>query len=273
MSNKSISEKNKKANENLKIFRSNVAKLKKSGLLSKKYDARSATPTKYLNSQISRFKGVIEGTAKTAKLPKQNLEAYKDTGYDIKNGRVVVPVTPGEKLNVSHGKISIKRTMTDASGNGYTITRVIFPVPFRNLHQYLEDIGKNEKFDSMLGEGQYFAFKLYGNNSHQLYGSVELMIEELSKYNSVVDDKLIPGGYEERDIYQNLEFWKLEKSNRKEWDAPREARKEEYYREQRRLAAQRRRANEDKLSSEELALKRKKSAERSRQYRERKSRK
>lgn len=89
----------------LKEFRKSVAKLKQLGLVSKKIDARSQKPTRYMRGQIEkRFAGVLSGKAAVVKVPNAKVRKQfkpregEETGlYDVKNGYVIVPIEQGQK--------------------------------------------------------------------------------------------------------------------------------------------------------------------------------
>lgn len=88
----------------LKSFRSDVAKLKKLGLLSKKVDARAQQPTRYMrNLTEKRFAAVLDGKAATVKVSdKETRNKFKPVDgirkglYDVKNGYVIVPIEQGQ---------------------------------------------------------------------------------------------------------------------------------------------------------------------------------
>jgi hypothetical protein len=241
---------NKKQNASTKReFRKAIAKLKKAGIVPKKVDARSVNQTRHYKSLIKEFKSVVEGTARTAKVGANQITAYQEAGYQTKGQRVVVPVAPGEKINVSHGKLSITRNLTNIkTGEAVKFKRVIFPIPFKNLKSYLENIAQDSSLNSMIDKNHKFAFKFYGNNSRQAFDNVEDMIEYIQRYETIgeAEANTAPGGYEERDIYQNLEFWIIAKANRMDWEGPREARREEYRKETNRKKAAAKRKRERK---------------------------
>lgn len=72
-------------------FRSDVAKLKDKGLVSKRVDARKQRQTRYMKSQVKKYRDVLEGRAKAVKVPRAKARSYKNA-FRVKAGRVVVPV-------------------------------------------------------------------------------------------------------------------------------------------------------------------------------------
>jgi hypothetical protein len=75
----------------LRKFRSDVAKLKASGLVGPRVDARSQKPTRYMRDQVRQYRDVIEGRAKVVKLPRDQAKRYEGT-LRVKRSRAVVPV-------------------------------------------------------------------------------------------------------------------------------------------------------------------------------------
>lgn len=192
----------------LKDFRHQVAVLKKKQVLSKKYDARSVTPSKYLRSQIASLADILTGKATAAKVSKEDLKNYKNADYKIKNGRVIVPKQPGEKITVSHGKIY----QTKALSNG-EIQIIKFPIPFENLEQYLNSI-KNGNYDKLKNETDRWAFQFYGRNSLTTFSNIEDMINQLSNYGSV-KDAIGSKPSQQNDVYRNLAIVRIKA--RKDW--------------------------------------------------------
>lgn len=106
----------------LKKFRSDVAKLKAKGLLSKGVDARSQKPTRYMKHRVKEFDDVLQGKAKVVHT-KTRAQA-KDFG-DLRHvGKsVVVPVvnkTERVRFNAKTGEIT-----SSARENGKRLKKTI----------------------------------------------------------------------------------------------------------------------------------------------------
>lgn len=96
----------RKPDFSVRQFRSEVAKLKKAGLVSKRVHAASQKPTRYMRKQVERFRDVLDGKAKALKAPtladyKVLKENYQD--FDFKGRRIIVPVS-GENPVVTYSK-------------------------------------------------------------------------------------------------------------------------------------------------------------------------
>lgn len=154
------------ARAELKQFRSDVAALKRKGLLEKElYDARSATPTKYLKSVIKKFGNVLKGEATPVKVSKAKQKYYKEKGYAVKNGRVIVPVQKNEKVYSSHGDFRKKITGTNGS-----ITVIDLGLDKSDVLRWADDLRNNRyklKKDEML------RFQMGGHNSYSGFINLE----------------------------------------------------------------------------------------------------
>jgi hypothetical protein len=194
-----------KSNESLRKFRSDIAALKKKGLIAG-IDARSATPNRRLNKLLEKYDPVLSGKASAVKLSKKGIDEYKALGkpYEIAAPkglprRVIVPHDPGERVTVSHGKVSIQ--------NPAGVKRTILPVKFENLPQYFNDLRKSKP---KLKDGEYFAFRFFSNRSHKVFRSMDALVNYLEHYETVFD------AIEENDaegmseIFQNLEIIRID---------------------------------------------------------------
>jgi hypothetical protein len=173
----------KAARLQLKEFRHDVAILKRKGVLSNKYDARSVSPTKYLKSIIKQFSDVAEGKATTVKVSKTNKKYYQEKGFKTVNGRVVVKIKPNEKVISSHGNYSIQQTI-----GSLKITRRDLLINRTDIATALFDL-KTSKIK--LKKNEAAAFQFYGNNSRKIYVDLqgqtawEQMAEDLSHYRTI----------------------------------------------------------------------------------------
>lgn len=94
------------ANVDIRAFRSDVAKLKKLGLVSKRVDARSQRVTRYMRDQITRFDVVLKDQAKVLKVDRSISSQFNT--LDHKFNRIVVPSKKGETVKIVKPKQSSK---------------------------------------------------------------------------------------------------------------------------------------------------------------------
>lgn len=202
-SSPSIIEKARKAAFDVKAFRSEIAKLKRKGLVSKKYDARKVTPTKYLKKQIKEFAAVLRGEATAVTIKKKETrKAYQETGYQTKGKKVIIPLAKNEKITVTHGKVV--RTQKMPMG---TYQHIDIPIKYVNLRQYLEDLRRS---DFKLSKDEQFAFRFFGGESISTFANIEVLINKLMRYETI-EDGLDASRKEQKNIYQNLEIFRVNK--------------------------------------------------------------
>jgi len=139
----------------LRKFRSDVAKLKEKGLVSKRIDARSQKPTRHMLSQVKKFNDVLTGKAQVVHAPSRaKAKAYSDA-FRTKGKSIVVPIEKGEHVRYApksdkiigtrraYGKV-LKKEYTQQpmegikslpSGKG-----IIYSVPLGNGLRSFDDI-------------------------------------------------------------------------------------------------------------------------------------
>jgi hypothetical protein len=145
------------ARAELKAFRHDVSILRKKGLLDKTiYDARSATPTKYLKSQLKKFASVLTGEATPIKVSKAKATYYREKGLTVKSGKVIVPHVKGEKVMPKRGDF-----MKVMRGKGGKITVVDLGVRVDNMGDFIKAL-RNESVK--VGRDQQLAAQIFGWN-------------------------------------------------------------------------------------------------------------
>lgn len=164
------------ARAELKQFRHDVALLKRKGLLDKKYDARSAVPTKYLKSQIKKLGDVLTGKAQSVKVSPAKARYYKSKDYVVKNNRVIVNVRENEKVYAAPSRGDFITKTFSKSG---TITKYDKNIDVSNIQQFERDLidGKIK-----LKPGEQISFQYYGNNSYRSFMSMRKLVEYLHSY-------------------------------------------------------------------------------------------
>lgn len=246
------------ARNELKQFRHDVSILKRKGLLDKSLDARSIRPSKYLKSQVKRFKSVLSGGASPVKVSKQTQANLKKRGIDVKNGRAVIPHLPGEKVRSTRGTYKVVTTM-----KGGRISRLDLALDVDDINQWLDDLSENR---FKIPRGDQLAFQFRGYNS--LRGFVDLpsktaqeqMAEVLMGY-SLVKDAMAGkfyDGEDDADVIDGIVIFKTERLGDRPTPRPEDYRRHEdeaareIYRERARAAREARLGSMSKKSHEEL---------------------
>lgn len=246
------------ARNELKQFRHDVSILKRKGLLDKSLDARSIKPTKYLKSQLKRFKSVLSGGASPVKVSKQTQANLKKRGIDVKNGRAVIPHLPGEKVRATRGTYKVVTPM-----KGGRIQRLDLALDIDDINQWLVDLSNN---NYKVPKGEQLAFQFRGYNSIGGYvdrkgkTAQEQMAETLMGY-SLVKDAMggkFYDGETESDVIEGIVIYKTERLGERPEPNPDAWRKEkmddaarETYRERVKAAREIRLGKMTKRSSEE----------------------
>lgn len=247
---------------NLKKFRSDIAILKRKGLLSG-VDARSAVPDRRLTSALKKYDDVLAGTASAVKLSKQGIDEYKAMGkpYVIAAPkglprRVIIKHEPGRRVTVSHGKVSIE--------NPAGVRRTIIPVKYHNLPQYFAGLRKN---GTTLKDGEYYAFRFFGNRSHKVFRSMDALVNSLEHYESVFDAIDENDSEQMAELYQNLEIIRIDRPA--DWKTPTARPRQTYLSTTRKSAYEKRKDKLDRAPEWKQEQQRKANADRQREYRAR----
>lgn len=202
----------------IRTFRKSVSLLKKRGLLPEKtsrgnkLDARSAQPNwkapngQKLSTLVKKYDDVVSGKVTPVKVSPQKARQFRKAGYDVVSDRVLIPHSSNERAVIEKGEVVIKSTTG--------IERIQIPVEFENLDQYLNDIARDTaRIDRMKRDNEYFGFRFFGNNSSALYSSIDLAIEDLSKYETVLEHgdesgkKLLKkSSFKAQEVYKILEI-------------------------------------------------------------------
>lgn len=250
-------------------FRRRVAVLKKHGIVD--VDARKAQPyyvrkagprggTYFLSELVDKYDDVISGKSTPVKLSPEKTKAYKRLGYqEIKGGKILVPHAATEKVRVKKGDIQIVDSVAG-------IERLPIPVEYHNLEQYLQDLRENEdEIRAMRKGNRFFAFRFFGGHS-QLYDDIDLLLDDLEHYSSVMQSINNQDSRSMNEIYRNLEIVTV---NRRAWKTSQNVSRQKA-RSKSRNKPHARKRRLDKLKSGpkwKLDQYREKRAEESRQYR------
>jgi len=108
----------------VKKFRADVAKLKSKGLVSKRVDARSQKPTRYMRDQLKKYSDVLEGKAKVAHVPKRSDAKAFAEKFRVKGKSVVIPAKADE--HIAYSKKNKAFSATRKTKSGKKITREIY---------------------------------------------------------------------------------------------------------------------------------------------------
>lgn len=202
--------KRKPAPAGIRVFRSDIAKLKKAGLVSPSVDARKIKPTRHYTKKIHENIGVILGKQTTVKVSRKQSSVAKDSGLRVVNNRVIIDKTPGMR---------VKKDKEDPYG--YTIDFSKSTIQSFNFHP-----GKNVTLKTLEKEankawgehriGDQYAFTINGNHSRQTFPNVESSIRYAEKVYRISKQR-------QRDIMFTL--YRLKKTEVLKWHPKRKSTK------------------------------------------------
>jgi hypothetical protein len=164
----------RRAQLDVREYRKEISLLKKQGIISKKIDARTHTPTRYMLSKLKKFKDVATGHAlavPVSKLPKGRADEYVSRGTMRQvGGFVVVPKTAvRQRADVVKGHIATYTLL----GSGEE--RVIFlPYGGNRLSDIVAQLKDHEsEINQLKGSKEQFGFQLFGHNSKRGFPDAE----------------------------------------------------------------------------------------------------
>src|SRR5277367_4910094 len=204
----------KLSSDELRQFRTKVSRLKKQGLIPSSIDARSATPTtkssgKNLSTTVRKFDDITSGKATAIKVTPGQLKALRKAGFESAKGRVIVPHSATETAKLRAGQVSIQ--------NKSGMERVVLPVEYHNLRQYVRDAKSNsDVINRMKKNNEYFGIRLYGGQRANFYSDIDTLLDDLDKYEAITT----PGTRsDQEEVYRHLEIVKLNRRGAKRVEA------------------------------------------------------
>lgn len=166
--------------EQRKKFRHGIAILKKKGLVSKDVDARKVIPTRTLNKKLKEFDDVVQKQAKVWNLPKLFQPAYKEQGFRVHRGKVILQ--PSQYVSSRGRDKGFIKTISQ-EGNGPRIRSIHLPFRLKYLDRDLANL--KQRVDSgaiKLDEDEYFGFEFMGWHSTRLFENFDQLIDHLMMY-------------------------------------------------------------------------------------------
>lgn len=194
--------------QDLRAFRSQVARLKKAGLVSKRTDARKQKPTRYMMAKVKSLAPVLSGDMTGVKVSRDILQRYKQGGFKIINGRVLVNKDHDEIGKAKHGELITLRKLTP----NYPFEKVIMPYRIQTMGAFFAEAKKSPPdpviFSSRKNATDFWAFTYFGWNSLQTYSDLGHLAEELEKYDTIA------GATPEEltDIFENFVLYRATES-------------------------------------------------------------
>jgi hypothetical protein len=187
----------------LKRFRSQVAELKRKGLI-KNVDARTAQPFfirqgKPLKDVVKKYDDVLSGKVQPVKLPPKKIKELGYTKTKVgKDSYAMVPISAGEKVRVEKGTVKI----VEPKG----IERIKHAIPFTNLREWLTKMKRSHRsIDKLKAPNEWYTFKVFGRRSWQGFESIDDLIDKLRSYESW-QATMNYGKRKQRELWEHLEI-------------------------------------------------------------------
>jgi hypothetical protein len=176
--------------EDVRKFRSAIAKLKKAGLVSPLIDARKASPeSRGLRDAVKRFKDVVSGRAVTLKTSRLTIPAKELRGHHLQISkpaglpqRVIVPRFPDEKVSRGAGGV-IKYVSPEG------IRRLTLPkVRDDTIGHFFADLKASSVKLPDQRKGEYFAARYFSGRT-KVYQSLRDLLNDLRAYQTTREAK------------------------------------------------------------------------------------
>lgn len=152
-----------------------------------------------MRAKVKALSGVLSGERAGVKVKPELLRQYREAGFQIVNRRVLVVKDPIEIASVRRGMPMLTRPVSQT----VAFERIVLPFGARNARQLVEQIRETpERFNRLKGQNQYFGFKIFGNNSRQIFEDIELMADYLEGYVPLFDS--INGD----EYFESFELWR-----------------------------------------------------------------
>lgn len=171
--------------QELRAFRHQVSLLKKAGLVSKRTDARKQKATRYMKAKVKSLSPVLAGDMAGVKVARDVLARYREGGFKIVNGRVLVNKDHDEIAKAKKGELISLRKLTP----NYPYEKVVMPYRINSMPAFFAEAKKSPPdpvlFSSRKNAPDNWAFTFYGWNSLMTFSDLGLLAEYLEHYAAI----------------------------------------------------------------------------------------
>lgn len=156
--------------QDLKKFRSDVAALKRKGIVSSKVDARKQGATKYMRAKVRKYQDVLNGTAIAVPAPKSVRDKYVEKGVLEARGKMLIAPREFEnqRARLRKGLVQVSRKLK----NG-TEEYVILPFRPVDMPDLIQQLKSDPSLDGLKNPDEFFAFRLFGHNAVDAFPDME----------------------------------------------------------------------------------------------------
>lgn len=153
------------AGKDIRQVRSEVSKLKKLGLVSKRIDARTYQPSRYMIGKLKKNADILAGEAIAVKAPPAVRKKYVEKGLFEQRGAVLI--VPKEAANqrarISRGLIETTRPLKYGEE-----VKLILPFKATDMESVANRLKSDPTLDGMKQPDELFGFRLFGHNMNTI---------------------------------------------------------------------------------------------------------
>lgn len=208
----------KKAGTDVRAVRHDVSKLKKAGLVSKRVNAASYIPTKYMLKKIERNRDVLRGEMIAVPAPKKVREKYTHKGiFEQRGSTLIVPRDyVNQRTRISRGLVEISRDLRMGEE-----VRLILPFKAADMEGVARGLLSDPTLNGMKRPDELFGFRLFGHNMNTI-GFPD--VEEFANY-ILTNYAHLFSGKNGREGVKHFEMFRFKSRNSQLSESPEEGRK------------------------------------------------
>lgn len=191
-----------------KEVRRQLRSLQKKGLVSKQANLSKPKPSYSLRRKAADMRRVLEGSATGVYVPKNIQHAYKEAGFKIVNGQIIIEHDVGEKpvYEPKYKNIVIKHPR----GKPRYIMEVKLPINM-DFQSFYDRLTSDYKWlENMAPKGAIFGFTYFGARSLEA-GDAQWLSEYIVHYSTFYDPSW------DKEAWQNLVIYAFDRDQ--DWEA------------------------------------------------------
>ena len=208
--------------QQVKSLRRTYKILKQKGIIKSKTSPSKVKLTRSLREKLVKLQPAARGKAfilpivRTPVATKaQAKKAFIQAGHLVEGDSLIIPKKPRTISFVDKRGFVTTRAK---SGKGF-ITRVILPIPYIDLAQWIENAERMKGLDRLKSNDEAWGFSFFGGNSHKTFSTIADMLEQFRYYLSV-DAAIEKGNASEmRELFRNLELVRIRRPVEDFWEA------------------------------------------------------
>lgn len=208
--------------QQLRRLRKTYAALKKRGIVLAKASPSKVKLTPALRKKLVTLQPIATGKAYVLPIVRTPVgsksaakKSYIEAGHMVIGDKLIIPKKPRTIAYIDKKGFVTTRSK---HGEGF-ITRVMLPIPYIDLAQWIEDASKLKLLEKLKASNERWGFSFFGNNSHFTFSNLKEMLERFRYYLSV--DKAIEddNASEMGDLFRNLEIVRIQRPTEDYWEA------------------------------------------------------